>query len=158
MTAVVPSEEKTVLLLLPSKGEMYPLNTAALTRAQTSHRKLAIDYVGALILDQLGNLKRIERIEVLGPWGTSFGRKLLSRLTDAWSINVHLSELREISLDQLKDVIAACAHSPQSIDSMDFDGAGGSNQFVAAIRAAVNRNELVACLKLPAPDAALDVL
>lgn len=158
MIAAVLSKEKTVLLLLANKEEMYPLNTVALTRAQTSRRKLATDYKDALILDELGNLKRIERIEVFGPWGTSFWRKLLSRLTDAWSISVHLSEQVPISLEQLKDVIVSCAQSHQSIDSMELNDADGLRQFVAAIRAAANRAELIACLKLPAPDDALDVL
>ncbi|HEY6898249.1 MAG TPA: hypothetical protein VI279_13385 [Rhodocyclaceae bacterium] len=158
MTAFAPSKEETVLLLLPKKGEMYPLSTLALTRAQTSRRKLLNDYEEALILDKAANLRKIDRIEVLGPWGTSIGRKLLSRLTDAWSISVHLSEPITISLEQLKDVVVSCAQSPQSIDSMDLDGADGLRQFVVAVRNSVTPAELVACLNLPTPDAALDVL
>jgi hypothetical protein len=83
---------------------------------------------------------------------------LLSRLSDAWSISVHLSEPITTSLEQLKDLVASCARSPQPIDSMDLDGADGQRQLVAAIRAAGSRAELIASLNLPAPDAALDVL
>lgn len=158
MTALAGADERTVLLLLPTKREMYPLNTAAFTRAQNSRRKLSSDYRDALILDRDGVLRQIERIDVLGPWGDSFARKLLSRLTDAWSIDVRLSEPLPRSLDEIKQLLIDCVASPQSIDTLQLDGEGASAQFIASVRAAASASELLDLLKRPAPNDALDVL
>lgn len=158
MTALASGEEKTVLLLLPSTKEIYPLSTAAFTRAQASRRRLSSDYRDALILDRDGALRQIERIDVLGPWGDSFARKLLSRLTDAWSISVCLSEPLPRSLDQVKEILIDCMASPQSVDNMQLESEGARAQFIASVRAATSAGELLNLMKLPAPDDALDVL
>lgn len=158
MTVLASADERTVLLLLPNKKEMYPLNTAALTRAQNSRRRLSSDYRDALILDRDGMLRRIERIEVLGPWGNSFARKLLSRLTDAWNVKVYLSEPLPRSLDQVKQLLIDCLESRQTIDSLQLESEAARALFVNSVRSALNTSELFDLLKLPAPDDALDVL
>jgi hypothetical protein len=158
MTALGSADESTVLLLLPGKKEMYPLSTAALTRAQTSRRRLTADYRGAMILDREGRLRRIERIDVLGPWGDSLFRRLLSRLTDAWSIAVHLSEPLPRSLDQTKRLLIDCLASPRSVGSLQLEDEADRTRFVTSVRAAASEGELLHLLRLPAPDDALDVL
>jgi hypothetical protein len=158
MTASAIGDDRTVLLLLPVKKEMYPLNTAAFTRAQASRRKLASDYRNALVLDRDGNLRKIEHIDVLGPWGTSMGRKLLSRLTDAWSIDVVLSDPLTCSLEQVKRLLIDCMESPQSADSMQFEVSGARKQFLTSVLAASSAAELLGLLRLPEPEDALDVL
>jgi hypothetical protein len=151
-------DDRTVLLLFPSRKEMYPLNTAALTRAQTSRRKLANDYRDALVLDQDGSLRMIERIDVLGPWGSSTVRRLLSRFTDAWSIDVELSGPLPCSLQQIRRILIDCMGSLQSAESMRFEVPRVRKQFLMAVLAAPNAAELMVRLKLPEPDHALDVL
>jgi hypothetical protein len=158
ISALANGDDMTVLLLLPVKKEMYPLNTAAFTRAQASRRKLASDYRDALVLDRDGNLRKIEHIDVLGPWGTSIGRKLISRLTDAWSIEVGLSDPLPYSLEQVKRLLIDCMKSPQSADSLQFEVPGVRKQFLASVLAASSAAELLALLKLPDPEDALDVL
>jgi len=158
MNASVGSDDQTVLLLLPSRKEMCPLSTAAFTRAQTSRRKLSTDYREALILDCDGALRHIEKIDVLAPWGDSFFRRLASRLTDAWSIRVRLSEPLPLSLDQLKRVLLDCMTSPATLDNMQLDSEDARARFTADIRAARSKSELLELLKLPAPEDALDVL
>jgi hypothetical protein len=158
MTALARSDERTVLLLLPSRNEMYPLNTAAFTRAQASRKELASGYRDALILDRDGSLRKIERVDVLGPWGDSIGRKLLSRLTDAWSVDVRLSDPLPHSLEQIKQLVISCTASPKSVDAMQFGGATAQRQFTASVRVASSVGELLSLLKLPMPEDALDVL
>lgn len=158
MTALASADERTVLLLLPDKKEMYPLNTAAFTRAQNSRPRLSSDYRDALILDRDGMLRKIERIEVLGPWGNSFARRLLSRLTDAWNITVHLSEPLPCSLDQIKQLLIDCVESPQTVDSLQLESEAARALIVTSVRSASSTSELLDLLKLPAPNDALDVL
>lgn len=158
MTAVASDDERTVLLLLPSRMVMYPLNTAALTRAQNSRRKLSSEYRNALILDRDGTLRRIERIDVLGPWGHSLARKFLSRLTDAWSIRVHLSLPQPQSLDQIKLLLVECLASPRSLENLQLDGERARAELIASIHKAASAEELLEVLKLPMPEDVLDVL
>jgi hypothetical protein len=158
LTALASADERTVLLMLPSKKEMYPLTTAAFTRAQNSRQRLSSDYRDALILDRDGELRQIERIDVLGPWGNSFARKLLSRLTDAWSISVHLSDPLPRSLDQIKQLLIDCATSPQALDNLQLESEVARAQFVTSVRAAATAGELLKLLRLPLPEDVLDVL
>lgn len=158
MTVLASADERTVLLLLPSKKEMYPLSTAAFTTAQSSRRRLSSNYRDALILDRDGGLRRIERIDVLGPWGDSFARKLLSRLTDTWSIRVHLSEPLPRSLDQIKQLLIDCVASCSEDDGLQLESEAARAQFVSSVRAAASVGELLNLLRLPAPEDALDLL
>jgi hypothetical protein len=103
-------------------------------------------------------LRKIEHIDVLGPWGTSMGRRLLSRLTDAWRIDVALSDPLPCSLEQIKRLLIDCMESPQSADSMQFEVPGARKQFLTAVLAASDAAELLGLLKLPEPEDALDVL
>jgi hypothetical protein len=105
-----------------------------------------------------GNLRKIEHIDVLGPWGTSMGRRLLSRLTDAWRIDVALSDPLPCSLEQIKRLLIDCMESPQSADSMQFEVPDARKQFLTAVLAASDAAELLGLLKLPEPEDALDVL
>lgn len=158
MTVLASADERTVLLLLPSKKEMYPLSTAAFTSTQNSRRRLSSDYRDALILDRDGGLRRIERIDVLGPCGDSFARKLLSRLINAWNIRVHLSEPLPRSLDQIKQLLIDCVASPASVDNFQLESEAARAQFVSSVRAAASVGELLNLLRLPAPEDALDLL
>jgi hypothetical protein len=150
MTARAANETRTALLIQPGAKKIYPLHPRALTWAQSSRRKLSTAYADAMVLDQDG-LKKIERIDVLGPWGTSVGRKLLSRLTDAWSIKVHLSPPLNIPVAELKQLIAGCAANADA-DWMSRD------EIVAAISGAATTRDVLDGLRLPPPQDALDVL
>jgi hypothetical protein len=137
---------------------MYPMSTTALTRAQASRRELATDYRDAFVLDQDGHLRKIERVSVLGPWGESFWRKLLSRLTDAWRIDIELSAPLDRTLDEVKQLIVSCMESPQSAENMRLGELQERQSFVDAVHAARNVDDLLILLRLPAPEDALDVL
>lgn len=158
MTAHAKDNVRTVLLLLPSKKEMYPMSTAAFTRAQASRKELRNDYADALILDREGSLRKIDHVKVLGPWGNSYARKLLSRLTDAWSVEVRLSEPLPHSLDQIKHLLAECIGSPQSANTMEIEDPEAQQKLIVAVNAATSIGELLGLIKLPAPEDALDVL
>lgn len=157
MTASAQDSDRTLLLILPAKKEMFPLSTAALTRAQASRRELANDYRDALVLDRDGTLRRIERIEVVGPWGNSVGRKLLSRLTDAWQIAVRLSEPLPWQLAELKQLLADCINAHGNMGDPETDEAS-RQRIAAAVLAASSADQIFDVLKVPPPEEALDVL
>lgn len=155
---VSAGRERTLLLILPSKKEIYPLSTAALMQAQASRRKLKNDYRDALILDQDGMLRRIEHIEVLGPWGESIGRKLLNRLTDAWRIAVRLSEPLSWQFDELKQLLVECISTHGNMGFPDLDEVESRQKTVRAILATPTADKIFNILKMPPPEDALDVL
>lgn len=158
MSALASSKNEVLLLLLPGRGEMYALHPAALTRAQTARRKLSSDYRDALLMSQDGTIRRIDSIDVLGPWGTSLSRRLLSRLTDAWSIKVSTSQPITISLDDLKDLLVRCIQSQQSVESLLLETRKDQEQFIDSVKSATSTEDLMGRLRLPSPEDALDVL
>lgn len=95
---------------------------------------------------------------MLGPWGDTLSRKLLSRLTDALRISVQLSGPPPWSFNQIKTLLIDCADSHRSADAMRLDSADARAQFVATVLRANSARELFELLTLPATDEALDVL
>ena len=154
MIARANDSNRSLLLILPSERRLHPLAPVALTRAQSSRRRLRNAYADALLLDDDGHVRRFEHIEVLGPWGDSFGRKVLSRLTDAWNIRVTLSNPLPLTLVELKKLIADCA-----VDSTGDDSAGVfTAEALAGASSASTGKGVLDALDLPPPEEALDVL
>ncbi len=155
MTTLSDSADRTVLLILPEKKRMYPLTTRNLVGE--SRRRLENAYRAAMIVDGRGIVRRVERIEVLSPWGASIGRQMLSRITDTWKVDVHLSEPQPLSVDALKKLIVECLVSGRTGHIWQADDAT-EKDFVAAVTQASCAADVVAALHLPAPEEALDVL
>ena len=158
MTVPAIPEERTVLLVLPDKKQMYPLSTAAFTQANNARHMLWSDYRNALIMDHGGILRRFERIDVLGPLGKSIVTRFLYRLTNYWSIRVVLSEPLTYSLDEIKQLLIDCVASVYEDDSMQLDSEDDRKRFVDSVRGAARKSEVFGLLKLPDPIDALDLL
>ena len=159
MNASVQTEDnRTLLLILPTAKQIFALNSIALTRAQASQRELADGYGDALLLDRDGSLRRIEQIAILGPWGDSFGRKLLSRLTGAWRVSVQLSQPLPWSIEELKMTLAECISASGGLHGSEPQEEQGKSELVAAILVSSSVLEIFNVLDLPPPDDALDVL
>lgn len=134
------------------------MSTAALTNAQSSDQKLADDYRDALIVDSDGSVRRIERIDVLGPAGATGLRKLLSSLlTKTKVISVTLSEPLALPLADLKAHLIACISSGGYFIDPDADETE-RQRIVAAIQAAPDALALFHTFKLPLPEDSLDGL
>lgn len=157
MTASADSD-RTILLILPTKKQLYPLSTAAFRQAQASRRQLAGDYRDALILDRDGALRRIEAITVEGALGDSLARKVLSRLTNAWRISVQLSDPLAWSLDELKQLVVDCIDQNGSMGFPELDEEAARQALIRAVLAASNAERIIASFPLPPPEDALDVL
>lgn len=95
------SEPRTCLLILEREGCVVPVSTAAFTVAQASRRELT-KYIGGLVVERDGTVKRIENIQVLGAWGATKLRRMLSILTSAWRIHTVFSPPLQMQFDQLR--------------------------------------------------------
>ncbi len=138
--------------------EIFPLSTAALTQAQASRRELEKGYRNALVLESDGYVYRIEHIEVLGAWGGSIGRKLLSRLTGAWHIAVHFSEPLSWNFEDLRELIVECVRAHGHLGSPQLEDTSVRQEAVESIIFAKNIEEIFKILQMPTPENALDVL
>lgn len=154
MTANATGEDqhRTVLLLLPSTRQMFPLSTAALSQAQASRKKLETDYQDAYLLDADGSVCRIEGITVLGPWGQGWARQILSRLTQGWRISVALSAPQTWELERLRTLVLDCLSKPRDDDEAPVAEAA------QRVRQAATARDVFQALRLPPPQEALDVL
>lgn len=158
ITVNVANKDRTLLLILPDSKEIYPLNSIALTQAQASRKELENDYKNAFLLDRNGDLRKIKKIYIHGPWGKSIFRKIISRLTDAWKISVQLSEPLEWKIERVKQLLTKCLIEnldkgfPEISDTVD------KGQLVKKINDASNVEEIFSILNVPSPDEALDVL
>lgn len=148
----------TVILLLPEIKQAYPLSTLAFTQAQGSKKKIATSYRHALIVEKNGRFRSINEIQILGPVGTSFGRRVFSYLTGAWQIHVQLSASLNYSLDEAKSLLIDCMDSPISADNFDFESLSAHQNFIESIRAATSFETLLKGLVLSAPENSLDLL
>ncbi|MCA3692812.1 hypothetical protein [Aquidulcibacter sp.] len=158
MAVLASDHVHTVILLLLDKKEAYPLSTLAFTRAQGSPRKISTNYRNALIVERDGRFFKFEAVDILGPVGTSLGRRALSYLTSTWRIQVKLSAQLDYSLDEAKSMLVGCMDSPLSADNFDFDNSNAHQKFIGSIRAAKSFDTLLTDLVLCAPENSLDVL
>lgn len=67
------------------------MRTVGLSQAQASCRELGTGCRDASLFDADGTLRRSAALRVLGPWGRSVLRRLLSRLTGRWRVAADLS-------------------------------------------------------------------
>ena len=103
--AASTQEARTIVLMLPSKKQIFPMSTMALTQAQASRRELASCYKDAYLLDADGSIRRIEQIQPLGPWGDSWLRKVVCRFSNGWRISVRLSKPIAWDIGRLKSLV-----------------------------------------------------
>lgn len=150
------SAQQLALLLLPARKEAYVLNLAALKRGQATRSELEQGYRDALILYPGGEVRRIERVVVLGPYGDSFWRRLLSRMTDAWEIAVELSAPLDIALGEIKSMMLAFAD--RSGDNLGLANDEAKRAFVRSVEVAGTMAALFAGVGHLEPERALDVL
>lgn len=147
-----------MLLLLERAQAPYPLNPNALTVSQSSKSKLKKDYVGEHLLDQNGSLFVIKDIVVLGVYGDSLGRKVLSALTGARSIKTELEKVSSLSLDEVKSMIVRFVR----FDAETNDPIFANKQMLDAVLQRINLSTTIGgvftALEMPKLEDCLDVL
>ena len=79
---------QTVLLVLELEQSLVPTSTCAFDLSNgTRHERQK--YVGGLVINRAGEVRRIEKINVLGPFGASMLGKIVSILTSGRHISTH---------------------------------------------------------------------
>lgn len=157
MAANAPDNERVVLLIFPLRKQFFPISTAALKQACTPRQELMKDRKNAFILDRDGSLRRIEHIEVIGAAGDSMLKKALSWLTNAWTIEVTLSEPLLWSLEKLKQTLVECIDGQGYVFDDEAENATYIEHAKITILAASSATEIFNILEQPL-EGALDVL
>ncbi len=157
MAAEVPGLMTAQLLFLPDGRTMLPVSPAAFTVAQGPRKELE-KYVGAIVVSVSGVARTIVSIRASGPWGQSAVRRLLSRLTSAWSISVELSAARALPLGELKSLVTrGLAGEPNDSDSL-LGPLGDREAVLARVLEAQESSAVFEAIGLPPIEDCLDVL
>lgn len=155
MNVLVNDAPRVVLLLKSAVKRMFPMSTAALTVAQGTRARLDEEYEGALILDRDGTVRRFDRIDILGTYGSSLPRKVISKLSGVKAIAVTLSAV-SMPLSELKSVVITCMQNGGYFDE-DADEAE-RQRILEAVDSAPDAETLFRIFNLGTPEDALDVL
>lgn len=151
-------EQGLVLLLIVERENLLiPISESALHVGQSSRKNLRTRYKNALVVSRQGMVRRIEEVVVVGLWGTTFSRKLLSLLTSAWAIQVHFSPPITLSLDELKTKIVSYLQEDQRCADPNFSLTSSLEQTVDRIRGAALFTEVFDSLNVPLAKDCLDV-
>lgn len=101
----VTSNDNVCLMIIEKEKTIVPVALSAFQVAQSSKRKLNSNYKGALIITSNGVVRQIRQIDVLGFWGKSIGRKIVSILSGAYEIKVHFGDVVPIDLNMFKSLV-----------------------------------------------------
>lgn len=144
-------------MILENEKAIIPLSSTAFVATQSS-RRLLERYLGALVIDKDGHVSRIARIEIDGPWGQSFARKVLSVLTGARAVEVHFQPSAKIGLVELKGLICEYLRFDQERGDPYLPQMEPLDVVTKKIEAASSTLEIFKAINVPEPDDALDVL
>lgn len=159
MSANASRGDETSLLILPAKQRIFALNPVALTQAQATKREVEREYRDALLLDRDGTLRRIERIDILGPVGDTIAQRLWNRMNSGWRVAVQLSQPLPLNLAALRRQIAEYIRVNGGVNDAEDEPPPPSNEELAhAVLRAESVAELFETLRMPSADEALDVL
>jgi hypothetical protein len=158
--------DEVVILLLPDKKELYPLSTHALRFAQSSKKRLEIEYKNAFIVDRDGHLYRINGFNFIGPAGDTFLQRTLSKFLGLWNIKVSLLGPLDVSHDELVNMVIYCIdfYAQDKFDSLDIEERNSTNindiksKFISLIQSTHDKKDLVDQLELPVASDCLDLL
>ncbi len=100
---VATNNSDVCLLILENEKLIVPIALSAFHVSQNNRKKLEA-YCGALVFFRDGSARVIRKIDVLGFWGETLGRKIISALSGAHKIVVQFDSVT-IGLDEFKSLI-----------------------------------------------------
>jgi hypothetical protein len=149
---------ESLLMLIEREKLIIPISTNALQAGQSSRRALRTRYNGALIVTRQGVVRPISSVTVVGLWGSSFWRKLLSALTSAWKIQVHLGEPRSMNVQELGKLIDQFVRYDSARSEPFLSLSEPFDKISKRLRSARSVSEVFEILNVPDPEDCLDVL
>ncbi|MDP5190051.1 hypothetical protein [Rheinheimera baltica] len=145
------------LLILEDQKSILPVAISAFDVSQSSKKELS-SYHGAIVVTHDGNVRVIRGIDILGFWGETFGRKIISALFGAHRIKVHFESCTSLSLERFKSVILE--YIP--LDSMKGDPYLPQDKPLELVLEQVKQSnsfeEIFKCINVPQVEDCLDVL
>jgi hypothetical protein len=149
---------ETLLLVSQREPGIIPIAPLALTWASGSKAAVRRRAVGALVMDRLGTVRRIESIEFVGPFGEGAWRKILSRLNSDWAIAPELSPPLPMELEATKVLVARCLEADARRPEPYLAPEVGLEAMLRALASARTMAEVFDGLQVPLPENALDSL
>ena len=155
---VVGEAPEAALLFLSKEKALIPVSTSILLAAQGPRGEVTSRYIGSTLLLKDGRAFDIEEVRILGPYGNSMLRKLLSRLTDGWRVDVVLSERTDLDLKAVKMLVIEFLEAEKArVDSVLLEGKDASRVSEDVNRAG-SAAEVFGALGIGPPEDLLDVL
>lgn len=158
MAVAATDVAETALLVLEEPPFLFSVSSRAFQWGQGSRKQIRKLYRNALVIYRSGLARRIVEVRVLGPWGESPGRRILSVMTSAWELSVQFSDPIDLSLEDFKRVLLE--RLPE--EANDLFLAGQSDVVRAEVLDQLRKSESISevfdSLRLPEPEDALDVL
>lgn len=144
------------LLIIPRDRQIFPFNPEGLVRGQGSRRALTRRCIDALLVDDGGQVRRIESVRVDGPLGHTPIQRLWSRLNSAWSISVELSAPLPLSLTELQDLVVECLRRNADGVSVKYT-ADRIDDLIRVVTSATSPAAMLQAMGLPASEDCLDM-
>ena len=147
------------VLLVDAKGKLLPVSTSAFQISSGPKRRVEQSYNQSTVIYRNGSVKKINRIDFLGYWGATAGRRLLSAANGGVRrIALDLTDQPQITLDEVKRIV--CRELPEDRKLADpyFGAADPLSDVIRRVSEATTSAELFDAIGMPLPQNALDIL
>lgn len=154
---IVPAGE-TLLLISEREPGVIPISPVALEMASGSRARVRRRSTGALVMDRLGTVRRIESIEFVGPLGEGTWSRIFSILNSDWAIAPVLSPPLSLDLENAKALLARCLEADARRPEPFLAPEDGLESMLQSLAAARSMSEVFEVLRVPRPEDSLDML
>ena len=153
------NEHMETVVLLDAKGKLFPVSTAAFKVSRGPRKKVEQLYKNSLIIYRSGVVKKIDRIDFLGYWGVTIGRRLLSAANGGVRrIALHLTDQPRVSIDEIKKILRDALPGDRKLVEPFFSASDPLIDVLRRVDAATNGSEIFDVIRVPSTESALDIL
>ena len=153
---MIANNSSTFLLILENERLIIPIAPSAFHFSQSSKKRLS-SYIGALVIDRNGNARVIKEINMLGFFGESLGRKLISMLFGAYEINVVFERI-SLDFNEFKNRVEEYISVDSQKEEPYLPQEKPLDRVLERIKKSQSFEELFNQLNIPAVEDCLDVL
>jgi hypothetical protein len=159
VAAVDANKPVETVVLLDAKGKLLPVSTFAFKISRGPKRRVEQLYEDSLIIYRNGAVKKIDRIDFLGYWGTSIAQKLLSAANGGIRrISLHLVDQPQVTLDGIKDILRRALPEDRKLVEPFFNARDPLPDVLRGVNQAMSCEQIFDALRMPSPEDALDIL
>jgi hypothetical protein len=151
------SLNQTLLTIIEREKAIIPVSPTAFHVAQDSEKKLNEAYRGALVISRSGDARSVERIRVIGLYGTSLLRKIRSALLGLREIKVNFKEVG-MTLGEFKQLVIRYVGYDQERGEPYLPQVEPLEVVYQRVRGSSSFEEVFQSINVPEPENALDIL